>query len=71
MVEFNVIPVYISAKPFDAKGVLAGDPADGVKVEALNTATLIVPEYIEAITLSPPELPTVSILNPDNCCPSV
>jgi hypothetical protein len=44
----------------------------GVKVSALNMATRVLPEYMEAITLLTAEsFVTVSILNPDSVCPDV
>ena len=56
-VEFKVIPALTLAKP-DWVTV-------GVNVDADKIATLVLPAYIELTTLSPPELPSVSIFQPD------
>jgi hypothetical protein len=63
-VEFRVIPADMVANPVIE--------APGVNPSALNIATRVLPEYIEAITLLTAEsLVTVSILNPDSVCPDV
>ena len=71
-VEFNVNPALIDAKPFAANGVPDGDPACGVNASLDNTATRMLPTYIDDMTLlTPLELFTVSIFHPDSVCPDV
>ena len=63
-VEFKVIPADMVANP------VIGDP--GVNPSALNIATRVLPEYMEAITLLTAEsFVIVYILNPDSVCHDV
>ena len=62
-VEFKVIPALMDANPVCV--------AVGVNVSLDKIATLVVPAYIDATYLSPPELAIVSITNPDWPCVAV
>ena len=62
-VEFSVIPALIVANPVCV--------TLGVKVASDKIATRVLPAYMEDTTLLPPELPSVSIFQPESCCPEV
>ena len=62
-VELSVNPALIDANPVCV--------TVGVNVSFESIATLVLPANMEPTTLLPPELASVSILNPESVCPDV
>ena len=62
-VEFNVSPALTDAKPVIAES--------GVNVSFESIATLMLPTYMDEITLLTPDAVTVSIFHPERVCPVV
>ena len=67
----SVNPELIVGNPLVNKGEPSGDPASGVNVSFERTATLMLPTYMEEITLLTVDAVTVSIFQPDSVCPEV